>query len=149
MTETQKDVRYNKTFAEAYNQTNGFNIEARDILSLRIEYNRKEEYQFICEFDINRVLDSINNVLLQAGSSYCPANLSELLEIDNYFKFFNNNCGIGIVDEKAIKNSKKVIKFFDELLQDLPNKAFIFNALSKYYENNDLNEFHNVMHTKF
>ncbi len=148
-TDTHKDIRYNKTFAEAFKMTNGINIEARDILVTYIKYNHKEDYEFINEFDVDGILRNINTVLSSAGFYYHSESLKELLNTNDYYSFFNSLYGIGAVSSKAMKATKKAIENFNQLIGDIPNKAGFFIALATYYQTNDLNQLHNSIHTKF
>jgi hypothetical protein len=157
MTSTHRDIRYNKTFAEAYKQTNNMNIEAIDILTTYIEYNHKDDYNFIWNFNINNLIDKINLITRQAGLyydnesltglHYYNESLSELLNCNDYKKFFGEKFGISNVDKKALQATEKALNFFNDLLQGIPNKAIFFQSLSNYYQNNDLSELHNTIHT--
>lgn len=146
-TDLHKDIRYNKTYAEAFKQSNTINIEARDILSTYIKLNHQEDYTFIWEFNINSIVRDINLSLATAGFYYYSDSLKELLSTNDYYAFFNSLYGIGAVNGKAMKATKQAIKAFDELLNGIENKAGFFNALAQYYLNNDLSQFHNNIHS--
>lgn len=145
--DTHKDIRYNKTFAEAYNQTNGMNIEARDILSTYIQYNHQEDYSFVYNFDVDRIIDRINVTIRLMGDSYYSDSLTELLNTNDYYAFFSSKFGISNCNTKALKATKDSLKAFDELLNGVENKAGFFTALAQYYQTNDLSQFHNNIHS--
>ena len=156
MTANWRSMVTNKTYAEAYRQTNSINIECSDMLKVYIEHNYKEDYSFIFEFDPERyIINEINHIMRLAGGSnangqtfyYYAENLTELLNCTDYYKFFSEKFGIQNVDKKAMKATKQALKNFDELLADIPNKAIFFQSLATYYQNNDLSELHNTLHT--
>jgi len=146
-TDLHKDIRYNKTYAEAFKQSNTINIEARDILTSYIKLNHQEDYNFIWEFNINSIVRDINLSLASAGFYYYSDSLKELLSTNDYYSFFSSKYGISNVKPKAMKSTKQALKNFDELLNGIPNKAGFFTALAQYYQNNDLSQFHNNIHS--
>jgi len=156
LTQNWKSVVTNQTYKELYNQTNGINILAADMLKIYIEHNHKADYQFIWEFDVERlILNELNHILRLAGGNgangptfhYYSENLSELLNCNDYYALFNSMYGIDNVNQKAMKATTKAVKAFDDLLADIPNKAIFFNALAQYYQSNDLSQLHNTIHT--
>jgi hypothetical protein len=148
-----RSVVTHQTYKELYNQTNGINILAGDMLKIYIEHNHQEDYNFIWKFNPELMIEEINMSLRFAahagGFFYWSDSLSELLNCNDYYAFFSQKFGIANVNAKAIKATKNALKAFDSLLEGIPNKAIFFQALSNYYQNNDLAELHNTIHTTY
>jgi hypothetical protein len=106
-----------------------------------------EDYQFLCNFKPDNLLYDINEITRFAGLHY-HYEVNELYNVDNYEKYFTKMYGIESANQKAVKATKRVSKFFDELLADIPNKAGVFTALTEYLQTNDLSELHNSIHGK-
>ena len=147
MTIKHVDIRYNRTFAQAWNLTNGWNIEARDIFASYVDWHKKEEFSFIDNFMIDRIVDNINSYLRPLHFS--PENLNQLLNITNYYDFFNKQYGYVGLNIAITQKSQNIIKFYDEMLKDIPNKAAFFDAIKEYYITNNYGEFHNKLFRTF
>ncbi|MFZ4799855.1 MAG: hypothetical protein ACOYMA_20350 [Bacteroidia bacterium] len=147
--DTHKDIRYNKTFMEAYKQTNGFNIEASDILRSYIKVVHIEDFSTVEQFNIDDLINRLNGIIRTADMFYYRDSLSELLNVSDYYNYFNGMYGEGSVSSKALKSTKKLVQFFNDLLEPFPNKSQAFTAISEYYQSEDLNALHNTLFTKF
>jgi hypothetical protein len=123
----------------------GGGLAIKEMMYREIELNYKEDYKFIWNFEPEKVLESIREITRhsQIIISETP---KDLLNVDNYQKYFGDNYGIQAADQKAVKATKRVQKFFDELLEGIPNKAGVFEALSAYLQTNDLTALHNKLH---
>jgi len=141
-----KNISSNKTYKELYMQTNSHNILMTDLLKSYINQYYKEDYEFISEFNIYALLRDINSILWSAYMRLTCGTLNELLEVDNYFKYFDSKYGISACDKKAVKSTEKLTAYFDNLLQDIPNKAIFFQAMTEYLQTGDQAVLHNKLH---
>lgn len=109
------------------------------------KYDLLDEYQFIYNFNPDAVIEQIN-ALIRVSGLYLNASTAELFQVDNYEKYFSKMFGVDSIDQKAVKATKRVSKFFDELLADIPNKSGVFVAITQYLQTNDFTELHNTLH---
>jgi len=132
-------------FAEWFKESGTIGIQEM-VFTYMKNNNMWEDYMFLCNFKPEDLLFQINDITRFAGLHY-HYEVNELFKVDNYEKYFNQMFGIESIDPKAVKATKNALKSFDELLNGIPNKAIFFQSLAKYYQNNDLSELHNTLHT--
>jgi hypothetical protein len=109
------------------------------------KYDLLDEYNFIYGFNPDAIMGQIVYILKQSHIYDLPT-VTELYYVDNYENFFSSKYGTSSVNQKAIKATKRVSKFFDELFEGIPNKAGVLVAISEYLQTNDLTALHNTLH---
>lgn len=133
---------FNDNYPNMIRRNGGTGVHTHDCLRSFIKNNHNEDYQFICKFDISTFREKINTISKKYGFYIEFNTLNELIEINDYHKYISDNYGIKNVDKKILKNTQRLVNFFDELLEGIPNKNNFINNYMVYTIDKDLSKLH-------
>jgi len=140
-----------KTYINSVSSNGGRNFFTNELLRPYISENYHSELDFLREQNFKQFFYQIGNVNgfskdFDLRPSIQLNDLDSFLNIDNYYDYFENLIGKQSADKEAVKTTERIIKLFDTLLKDVPNKANIFSLIDNYYANGEnFRQLHNQL----
>ena len=121
--DTTSYTRTGITFKEASQQSNKFGNASmmREYIQAHIQNNYKEEYTFLLTFNFTNTVDNIAGILKPQGLTL-DFTFDELLQIDNYNKFFKLKYGIENCNKETLKATNTLINWIETITNGVNNK---------------------------
>jgi len=152
-----KTVQDSITGQEEYNgcllgyNIQDFNLHITEYIQDYIADNYQKDYDFLCEFDVLPLFELIEKTYIVDTSTHLTdiPTFAELLEVNDYFKYFTNRYGVGSVDPSEVEITKRITTFFDTMFSGVKNRDYILKDISAYLISGDVPELHTKLFKDF
>jgi len=138
------DTNQGKTYINLWNSyKRERNFYTNELLKPYIERVYKDEIDFLRKNTFTPfffVLGTLNQYTSEAcdlSPRIEAIDFNLFMNIDDFQEYFEKLIGKQSADIDEIKATEKIIKIFNQLLKDVPNKANIFSHMDSYYANGE------------